>query len=107
MIFPLWHHGHAEFGVLGQIAFDTDTNTPDTSMSGTNKVTTTFGLGYGIDIAYWFSHHWMLSLDATNPIIEYSDTESNVAGGMPTKDATTTIGLVHDPVVALVLHLFE
>jgi hypothetical protein len=107
VIWPLWHHGRAEFSLLGQIAFDTDTNTPDTSMSGTNKVTTTFGLGYGIEIAFWFTHHVMLSLDATNPIIQFSDTETNMMNMMPVKDSTTTVGLVHDPVVALVIHLFD
>jgi hypothetical protein len=107
VIWPLWHHGRTEFSLLGQIAFDTDTNTPDTSMSGDNKVTTTFGLGYGIEIAFWFTHHVMLSLDATNPIIQFSDTTTNTTGMMPVKDSTTTIGLVHDPVVALVIHLFD
>ena len=49
----------------------------------------------------------MLSLDATNPIIQFSDTETNTMNMMPVKDSTTTVGLVHDPVVALVIHLFD
>jgi hypothetical protein len=107
LLFPLWKHGRTDFSIIGQIAFDTQKATPDTTVSGTNTTTTTFGIGYGIECAFWITQHWMLSLDATNPIINYSDTDNNMAGGMDMKDTTTTVGLIHDPTVSLVIHLFN
>ena len=107
VIWPVWKRGRTDFSVLGQISFDTLKNTPDTTVSADNKVTTTFALGYGIEIAFWLTRHWMISMDAVNPFFAYSDTVTNMAGGTSAKDAVTTIGLIHDPTVSLIIHLFD
>jgi hypothetical protein len=107
VIFPIWERGRADLDVLGQIAVDTEKDTPDTSASDNNKVTTTFSVGYGIEIGFWITHHWMISMTATNPIISYSNTVANAAGAPAAKDAITTIGLIHDPTISLVVHLFD
>jgi hypothetical protein len=106
VLIPIWHRGRADFDFVAQLAVDTDKVTPDTTMGDTNKVTTTAGLGYGIEVGFWISRHWMVSMTATNPIVQIAQTSTN-AGGASTKDSTTTIGLIHDPTVAFVIHLFN
>jgi hypothetical protein len=107
VLFPIWHRGRADFDLVGTLAFDTEKVTPDTSASDVNKNTTTFGVGYGIEVGFWISRHWLVTMTATNPIFTLAQTTNNMVGGMTTKDSTTSVGLIHDPTVALQIHLFN
>jgi len=106
VLFPVWKRGRADFLVLGTLAFDTEKVTPDTSIGDTNNTTTAFSVGYGVEVGFWVSRHWQITMTATNPIVVYTQTVMNVTGGAAMKDSTTTIGLIHDPTVTFLVHLF-
>lgn len=72
-----------------------------------NRSITTFSLGYGLGIAYWISPHWNLSLAATNPLVTYVRTRQETGATTATVNKTTTLGLVFDPQVALMIHLYN
>jgi hypothetical protein len=72
-----------------------------------NRTITTLGLGYGVAVAYWLSPHWSFSLTASNPLLAYSRTHQEMGVGLMTTTRTTTIGLVFDPQIALMIHLYD
>jgi hypothetical protein len=72
-----------------------------------NRTVTTAGLGYGVALAYWLTAHWSLSLTATNPLVAFSRTRQETGVGREMTTRTTTFGLVFDPQVALMIHLYD
>lgn len=79
----------------------------DPTGDNNNRSITTFSLGYGLGIAYWISPHWNLSLAATNPLVTYVRTRQETGATTTTVNKTTTLGLVFDPQVALMIHLYN
>lgn len=79
----------------------------DPEGNSNNRTTTTLGLGYGVALAYWLSPHWNLSITASNPLLSYTRTRQEAAGDIVTVNKSTTVGLVFDPQVALMIHLYN
>lgn len=103
---PLVTHGRVDFNGIGTVGLAITSTDPP----GPNDTTTTtaISLGWGIGLGYWINHHWQLSLDATNPLISYSRTSMQTGAGLPdTKMSSTTIGLIFDPTVVLMVHLYN
>lgn len=106
--YPLRMHRKVDLEAIGSAAISSQTTDPDGDNN--NRTITTLNVGYGVGLAYWISRHWNLSLTATNPLITYTRTrqETNVlATPSHTTNKTTTIGLVFDPTVALMIHLYD
>lgn len=102
--YPLRVHRKVDLEAIGTAAISRQTLDPEGDDN--NRTTTSFAVGYGVGLAYWFTQHWNLSLTATNPLIAYTRL-SQEAGVTTTTNKTTTIGLVFDPTVALMLHLYD
>ena len=69
--------------------------------------TNTFGVGYGVGIAYWISRHWNFSMSVTNPLVSYSQSKRQIGPNMNAKSSDTTIGLVFSPGVFMMIHLYN
>lgn len=102
---PLISRGKADFEALGRIGF---ANTKDNPEGDFNTTTTnSFGVGWGMAVSYWFTHHWQLSFNVTNDLIDYSSQKRQMAPDMTTKASTTEIGLIFSPSVFMMLHLYN
>jgi hypothetical protein len=103
--FPLIKRGRADFEIIGDTALAVVKDNPD---GDNNDVTnTTFSIGWGIGIGYWLSTHWQLSFTATNPLIAFTSTDTEVGAGMDQKTSSTQVGVVYDPAVTLMIHLYN
>jgi hypothetical protein len=83
-----------------------------THQSGSNSVgdvhtsVQSFDLAWGVGISWWFHSTWSLSLDATNPILSW-DRNSNDNGPAPDQSTSTFFfGVVWNPQLMLMTHLF-
>lgn len=100
---PMIKHGKFDFELVGSLAVDSTTNNPDGDNN--NTTTTIFSLGWGIGIEYWLARHWQLSLTATNPLLAI---QHESAEGNPSPSQTTTsFGIVFDPTVAMMVHVYN
>ena len=102
---PLRAHRNVDLELLGNA--QVSTSTVDPNGDNNNRTITTFSLGYGVGVAYWISPHWNLSLAATNPLVSYVRTRQETGPTTATVNKTTTLGLVFDPQVALMIHLYN
>jgi hypothetical protein len=102
--YPLRVHSKVDLEALGRAAISSQTTDPNGDNN--NRTVTTLSAGYGVGLAYWITRHWNLSLTATNPLIAYTRTRQEMAA-TATTTKTTTIGLIFDPTVALMIHLYD
>jgi len=103
--YPLRVHHHVDLEAVGSASVSNRVIDPDGDNN--NRTVTTAGLGYGVALAYWLTAHWSLSLTATNPLVAFSRTRQETGVGREMTTRTTTFGLVFDPQVALMIHLYD
>jgi hypothetical protein len=102
---PIVSKGKVDLDVLGTLGFTTRKENPEDDY---NTVTTnSFGVGYGLGIGYWLSHHWQFSMSVTNPLVSYDQSKRQIGPGMTTKSSDTTLGLVFTPAVFMMIHLYN
>jgi hypothetical protein len=102
---PVIRHTRTEFQVLGTASLDTTKTHPDVPDSDTHN--TTIDLGWGIGIGLWITRHWQLTFDATNPILTYTSTSMQTGQSTEDKKSTTDFGLIFDPTVTVMIHLYN
>jgi hypothetical protein len=102
--YPLRAHGKVDLELIGNAAASSLLVDPEGNDN--NRTITALGLGYGVAIAYWLSPHWNLSITASNPLLSYTRSRQEV-GLNTTVNTSTTVGLVFDPQVALMIHLYD
>ena len=95
---PLITRGKFDFEALGSVGF-THTKLDQSPIPSEPDRTTTFSLGWGVGVAYWLTTHWNVSLTATNPLASYAKQTPHTS--------TTTLGVVFDPQVAAMIHVFN
>lgn len=103
--FPVIRHGRVDFEVLGSIGVNVIKDDPDGDYN--TRTTTTFDLGWGIGIGYWFGPHWQLSVSATNPVFTYSQQKRDTGLDMSTKDSTSTVAVQFNPTTMVMIHLYN
>jgi hypothetical protein len=103
--YPVRMHGKVDLEAVGDASVSNRVTDPG---GGNNtRTVTTVGLGYGVAIACWLTAHWSLSLTATNPLLAFSRTRQETGVGLEMTTRSTTVGLVFDPQVALMIHLYD
>jgi hypothetical protein len=103
--FPLRVRNKIDFELVGRPSVSRLTVDPDGADN--TRTITALGLDYGVAIAYWLTPHWNLSLTASNPLVAYTRTRQEFGAGLVTVDKSTTVGVVFDPQVALMIHLYD
>ena len=103
--FPVIRHGRYDFEVLGSLGFDVIKDNPPGDYN--TKTTTTFDLGWGIGIGYWFSPHCQFSASATNPLLTYTGVKTEVDQTNSNKNSSTTFAVQFDPEVLVMFHLYN
>ena len=103
--YPLRVHRKVDLELLGNAGISTRLINP--SGANNDRTITTLDVGYGIGLGYWFTPHWNLSLSASNPLLTYARTRQEMTADNVTVTSSTTIGVVFDPEVTLMIHLFD
>lgn len=103
--FPVIRHGRVDFEVLGSIGVNVVKDDPDGDYN--TRTTTTFDLGWGIGIGYWFGPHWQLSVSATNPVFTYSQQKEETAFDTSMKNSTSTFAVQFNPTTMVMIHLYN
>ncbi len=103
--YPLRVRNKIDLEAIGSASISNETTDPEGDNN--TRTVTTVALGYGVALAYWLSPHWNLSLTATNPLISYSRTRQEQTVDLVTVTKSTTIGLVFDPQIAVMIHLYD
>jgi len=103
--YPLVMHGRVDLEIVG--AFNVDQlsikpNTPDTDDTKTKTE-----LDYGLAVTTWINKHWQVSLTALNPILTINKDKQEQGLGTVTVTTDTTYGLLFDPGVLLMVHLYH
>jgi len=101
--FPLIRSNSMDFVGVGGAGLSLTVIDPE---GGNNDTTiTALSLFYGIGIDLWIRKHWALSFTTTNPLITFLRSSTDGVGG-DTVASDTTFGVIFDPDVLLMLHLF-
>jgi len=103
--YPVIKSGRVDLEAVGSV--DLDNTKVDPDGADNNTTTTTLSVSWGLSINYWFTKHWNLSLTAENPLFSYTKQTQEQAGGMETTSSTTNVGLIFEPVVFLMVHLYN
>ena len=102
---PLISRGHADFEVLGALGFDSLKTDPEGDNN--NTAVTTLSASWGIAVGYWLSPHWQLSFTAGNPLLAFTSQKRELPGGLESTTKQTTFGLIFDPRIAIMIHLYN
>lgn len=70
----------------------------ESATGATESGYTTADLSWGLALDYWLQRHWALSVSATNPLVSHLRLDES--------GSSTSYGLVLDPRVAVMVHLF-
>jgi len=103
---PLISHGKVDLEALGSAGFASSKSNPEGDYNATT--TNSFTLGYGVAVSYWITPHFNFSMSVTNPLIDYRQTKVQIGvPNMTTKSSDTTLGIIFDPDVFMMLHLYN
>jgi hypothetical protein len=103
--YPIVRRSRVDLELLGGFNMNQEETTPaDTDMDLT---ITTFTGVYGIAIGTWINRHWQVSLSAVNPIVTNTRRNEQEGPGLVTVTTTRTYGLIFDPNVTLMVHLYH
>ncbi|HEY4183311.1 MAG TPA: hypothetical protein VGM90_41090 [Kofleriaceae bacterium] len=98
---PLLHDGKFELEGLGIASLGVVVDNPDGDNN--NTTTTTIALNWGLAVNYWITQHWDFSVSGYNPLVSYSHASRDGMGSM----STTDIGIVWDPTLVVMMHLYH
>jgi hypothetical protein len=107
----------ARFSVVGRrrtdlellAAFNVDNFSEDPSDQNPDDVTstTTTTFSYGLAVGLWITENLQMSLSATNALVSYTHVREEQGFEFVTVTNTTTYGLIFDPTVLLMVHLYN
>lgn len=101
---PLMSNGKVDFEIAGGFSLARSVVNPD--MADNDTTTTSFGIFYGIAVGYWFTPHVYLTLTGLNPILSTSSRSEEMGPTLTVETSSTGVGLVFDPNVFAMLHLY-
>ncbi|HEU0032114.1 MAG TPA: hypothetical protein VFQ53_15880 [Kofleriaceae bacterium] len=103
--FPLSKRGRVDLEVLG--AANIDSVNLDPEGEDDQRRTTTLSLAYGLAVTSWITSHWQVSLTAANPIVTWAKVRQENGPMSVTVTSETTFGLIFEPTVAIMVHLYH
>lgn len=102
---PIVKHGRVDLELLGSLNVNQATTKPEASDMDVS--TTTLSAAYGFAVTAWVNRHLQVSLSALNPIITSVKRDEEMGAGTSTVTTDQTIGLIFDPGVTVMLHLYH
>jgi hypothetical protein len=105
--FPLVQRGRMDLEFLAGVDLDNVSTDPDDDNPDDVRSTTTARILYGVGVGAWITPHFQASLSATNGLLSYTKLREEQGFDAVTITSDTTIGLIFDPTVTFMLHLFN
>jgi hypothetical protein len=103
--FPLAQRRRVDLELLGGVNVNREQSSPE---SGDEDLSiTTLTATYGLAVGAWINRHCQVSLSALNPIVTNIRRDEQMGPGTSTVTTTRTFGLIFEPSVALMLHLYH
>ncbi|MBK9073080.1 MAG: outer membrane beta-barrel protein [Myxococcales bacterium] len=104
LLVPVMRRPKTDLHAVGLAQLHTNKVNPDgdgnsTTMSG-------IGLGYGVEVQYWARKHVSLSMQASNLLLATDKTTTEQGNGLEIKVTESTYGIIWDPAVRLMFHLY-
>jgi hypothetical protein len=98
-------HDRVDLELVGAAGVGLHTDDP---MGDNNNTTTSdVRVSWGLGLEYWLTGHWSVSLTATNPLLDAQHSSTQQGAGLPDHTTgTTSFGLIWDPNVVLMTHLY-
>lgn len=102
--YPLSRRGRVDLELLGGL----DVNQQNTTPEGEDQDVsiTTLTASYGLAVGAWLTPHWQVSISALNPIVTSTRRDEELGPGTSTVTTNTTYGLIFEPNVLFMLHLY-
>lgn len=101
--YPMVRRGRVDLEILGGLDVNQVTTTPEAPDSDLSI--TTFNAVYGLAVGAWINRHLQVSLSALNPILSITRRDEEMGLGTNTVTTTSSIGLIFQPDVLLMVHL--
>lgn len=105
--FPVISRRRTELEFLGAFGVDRLSQDPNDQNPDDKVEVTTVAFSYGVAVGFWLTRNFQLSLSATNPLVSYAHQKEEMGFGFVSVTNTTTFGLIFDPTVALMVHLYN
>ncbi len=105
--FPLVQKKRTDLELLGGAGFDYLGEDPDDQNSDDVTTTTSLSLRYGVGVGYWITPHVHASMSATNSLVTYTKKREEMGAGSVLVTMDTTVGLIFNPTVAFMIHLYN
>jgi hypothetical protein len=103
--YPIVKRSRVDLELLGALSVDQLETIPSEPDMGT-RVTTT-QISYGLAVSMWMARHWQLSFTAGNALLTSVKNRQEMGVGTVTVTTNTTYGLIFDPQVQLMIHLYH
>ncbi len=105
--FPVVSHKRTELEILGGVGFDYLGEDPDDQNTDDVTTTTTVTARYGVAVGFWLTPHVQVSLSAQNSLVSFAKKREEMGAGSVLVTNDTTFGLIFDPTVAFMIHLYN
>ncbi|MBX3156313.1 MAG: hypothetical protein KF773_09970 [Deltaproteobacteria bacterium] len=102
--YPVVKRRRVDLEVLGALNIDQLETTPSSPDTGV-RITTT-KVSYGLAVSMWLARHWQISFTANNALVNSVKNRQEMGVGTVTVTTNTTYGLVFDPQVQMMIHLW-
>ncbi|MGN6110554.1 MAG: hypothetical protein ACTHU0_35965 [Kofleriaceae bacterium] len=103
--FPVARHGRVDLEILGGLGFNSASTKPDAA--DMDVTVSTITATYGVAVTTWINRHWQISVTGLNPLFSNAKREEELGPGTKTVTSTNTFGLVFDPNVFVMAHLYH
>jgi hypothetical protein len=102
---PVVKHGRVDLEILGGLNINQVNTKPDAP--DMDVAVTTFSAVYGLAVTSWINRHWQISFSALNPILTSVKRDEEMGPGTSTVTTDQTVGLIFDPSVIVMVHLYH
>lgn len=93
--------------LLAGFAVDRVSQDPSDQQSDDVRTTTATSFSYGVAVGLWITKNLQLSLQTTNSLVTYVHGREEQGPGFVTVTNQTTFGLIFDPNVTFMVHLYN
>lgn len=105
--FPVMKKKRTDLEILGGVGFDYLGVDPSSDNTDDVTTTTTLSAVYGIGVGYWVTPHIHVSMSGTNSLLTYTKKREEMGVGSVLVTMDTAVGLIFNPTVAFMLHLYN
>ena len=103
----LVQRGRMDLELIGGVDLDNVSTDPNDDNPDDVRSTTTVRLLYGVAVGAWITKNFQATLSATNGLLSYTKLREEQGFDAVTITSDTTIGLIFDPTVTFMLHLYN